>query len=105
MPPLSNFVGFGSTVRVPRPPNSTAEAPPIPDGIAAVQRTGKEWPLTDLSGCNKVDAAMKLFDHLVGAGQQCRWHGEAECFGGLEVDYQPEYRGLLNGKIGWLRTF
>ena len=27
-----------------------------------------------------------LFDHLVGAGEQCWWHGEAECFGGLKVD-------------------
>ena len=28
------------------------------------------------------------FDHLVGAGEQRRWHVEAERLGGLEVDHQ-----------------
>jgi hypothetical protein len=27
------------------------------------------------------------FDHLVGAGEQCRWYGNAKRFCGAEVDY------------------
>jgi len=39
------------------------------------------------------------FNHLVDAGKQ-RWrNGEAQCFGGLEVDGQFERRRLLNWKI------
>jgi hypothetical protein len=44
-----------------------------------------------------------LFDHLVGPGKQCRWHCEAERFGGLEIDRQLEtcqgWRGQFFGLI------
>src|SRR5882757_1521260 len=53
------------------------------------------------------DAASKtaaLFDHQVGAAEQCRRHGEAECFRGLEVDHQFEpFRGL-DGQFARLRA-
>ena len=29
-------------------------------------------------------------DHLVSTGKQQRWHGEAECLGGLEIDEEIE---------------
>ena len=38
-----------------------------------------------------------LFDHLVGAGQQRRWHDDAKRLCGLQIDNQLELRGLLNG--------
>jgi hypothetical protein len=38
-----------------------------------------------------------LFDHLVGAGEQRRRHGEAERPRGLEIDYQLEGRRLHHG--------
>jgi hypothetical protein len=31
-----------------------------------------------------------LFDDLVSAGKQCRWDGDAECFGGLEIECAAE---------------
>ncbi len=40
---------------------------------------------------------LKLFDHLVGAGDERRRHSEAERLGGLEVDHELELRGLFYG--------
>jgi hypothetical protein len=37
-------------------------------------------------------------DHLVGKLLELRWHIKAECRGGLEVDYQIEFRWPLIGK-------
>ena len=44
----------------------------------------------------------ELFDYLIGPQQQCLRDCESERFGGLEVDHQLEFRGLLNGEIGGL---
>ena len=43
-----------------------------------------------------------LFDHLIGAGEQCGWHGEAERLCGLEIDDQLDFRGLLDRQVGCL---
>ena len=41
-------------------------------------------------------------DHLVCRGQQRFRDGEAEGFGGLEVDDQIEFRGLDYRQVSWL---
>jgi hypothetical protein len=46
--------------------------------------------------------AKGLLDDLVRGHLKGLRHGEAERFGGLEIDRQFEFRGLLDGKIGGL---
>ena len=46
-----------------------------------------------------------LFDHLVGAAEQRQGHGKTECFRGLEVDNQLDFRGLLHRQIGRFLAF
>jgi hypothetical protein len=46
--------------------------------------------------------AASSVDHIVGEGEQHRRHLNAERLGGLEVDDEVEFRGLLDGKIGRL---
>ena len=41
-----------------------------------------------------------LLDHLVGAGEERGWDGQAECPGGLQVDHQLEFGRLLDRQVG-----
>jgi hypothetical protein len=50
-------------------------------------------------------ARMNLFDHLIGASEERRRHGQTECLGRLHVNNQLEFGRLLNRQIGRLGTF
>src|SRR5262245_12017718 len=46
-----------------------------------------------------------LFDYLVGAGEERRWHSNAKRIGGFHIDDQLETSWLLDRQIGGLRAF
>jgi hypothetical protein len=46
-----------------------------------------------------------LFDHLVGAGEERRWHSNAKRIGGFHIDDQLETSWLLDRQIGGLGAF
>ncbi len=45
-----------------------------------------------------------LFDHLVGAGEQGRWHVEAERLGRSQIDDKLEFGWLLDRDVTWARS-
>src|SRR5438045_2980841 len=45
------------------------------------------WPSGRLI-CAKAGSRLTLFDHLVGAGEQCRWHNDVKRLCGLQIDHK-----------------
>src|SRR5262249_38164464 len=46
-----------------------------------------------------------LFDHFISTSEQCRRHGETECFRRFEVNHQFVLGRRLDRKFGWLLAF
>ena len=58
-----------------------------------------------LSGQAAAASLNSSLDHLVGASEQRRRHGEAESFRSLQVDHQFELRRLLDRQVRGLSPF
>src|SRR2546422_6050900 len=57
------------------------------------------------ASCQKATFALQqifLFDHLVGAGEERRWHSNAKRIGGFHIYDQLETSWLLDRQIGGL---
>src|SRR5262245_48253953 len=64
-------------------------------------------PKADMCGalvdvCYGPKADVKLFNHLVGAADECLRYRQAKFFGGLQIDDKLDLVGLLDGKLGGL---
>ena len=70
--------------------------PPIAD--IGTQSWNVRFVPKDICGA----ANCTLFDHLIGTSLQRLWHGQTECFGGLEINGEFVLVGSLNRKIGRL---
>src|SRR5712664_3381681 len=81
----------------------TAKGPTRKSGDAI--STSALPPTADIpeSGCDvrkvPLPEVVNLFDHLIGAGEQRRWHFEAELFRSLEIDTQLELGRLVKRDI------
>src|SRR5262249_40801231 len=49
-------------------------------------------------------ADIRLLDHLIGAGEQRRWHRKAKRLGGLEIDGELKFGGFLNREVSRFRS-
>jgi hypothetical protein len=59
-------------------------------------------PLSANSCREHVQQTMRLFDHLVGAGEYGRRDFEAQRFGRLEVNHRLKFSWRLHRQITWL---
>src|SRR5262249_56415541 len=57
------------------------------------------------TGPEKWQESTPLFEHLVGAGVQCRRYCDAKSLGGAEIEHQLECGWLLHGKVCRLGPF
>ena len=76
-----------------------AEARLLPGHDSFGPRDGQK---SDLSALRQ---KVRLFDHLVGGGDECLRDGEAERLGGVAINHQRNFGGLLYGEVCRLFAF
>src|SRR5262249_22569317 len=73
--------------------------------IAAESTRRINPPLRAITGREQTQQGGSLFDHTVGAGEQCIGEGKTECRRGLEIDRHPELDWQLDWQVVWLGAF
>jgi hypothetical protein len=83
----------------------------VSERLGEVRSSPNNGHVTTASACLKsakpgltVQQIAALFDHLVGARKQCRWHKDAKRLCGLQIDHQIELGRLFDRQVGRLRT-
>ena len=66
------------------------------------RRRGHLVRSANLTSASRHVHAERSFDHLVGTAKQVQRERKTERYSGLEVDYQFDFRGLLNRQVGGL---
>jgi hypothetical protein len=61
-----------------------------------------EQTSSERSGMSQRCQQATSFDHAIGAGEQCRWHAEAERLRSLEIDNQVKLGRLLDRNVSRL---
>src|SRR4051812_12070827 len=72
-------------------------------GVRPKDRTSPPPPRRRLRA-QKTTSRRHSIDHLIGAREQARWHGETERLRGLEVDDELETRRLQDRELGRFYT-
>src|SRR5882757_1117306 len=75
---------------------STTSGPPPEADIVTASRHVSKVPWTDIG---------RLFDHLVGAGEEGGWDCQTDFLSGLQIDDQFEASRLLDGQLGRFPSF
>jgi hypothetical protein len=73
--------------------------------VSGIDLRNQALPSRANTGPEQVQQTVRLFDDLVGAGNERRRHGQAHRGGSLEIDDQLEFGCLLHRQVGRLGPF
>jgi hypothetical protein len=92
--------------------HSVKNAPDIearPSNVRFAPESGHHETLKGCLLCAKADsctaAKSVLFDHVVGFGEQCRWHCQSERLRCLQINHEIEFARLHDRQVGGFSPF